>query len=151
MLYNFLGARPGPSMHEDLRMIAVARLFLRPWITNIQVSWVKMGHKLGQMAMHAGANDFGGTLMEESISRESGLAARREHERRGVPAADPRVRSHAGGAIDHLRGAAALRGSRAGPAVAASPSEHRDLSGPARQRSEPRRVHAPKLAASGYS
>jgi hypothetical protein len=36
------------------------------------VSWVKMGHKLGQMALCAGANDFGGTLMEESISRESG-------------------------------------------------------------------------------
>ncbi|MFP6638734.1 MAG: hypothetical protein VCC04_00715, partial [Myxococcota bacterium] len=36
------------------------------------VSWVKMGHKVGQMALAAGANDFGGTLMEESISRESG-------------------------------------------------------------------------------
>jgi FO synthase len=72
LLYNLMGARPGPSMLEDLRMIAVARLFLRPWITNIQVSWVKMGHKLGQMALCAGANDFGGTLMEESISRESG-------------------------------------------------------------------------------
>jgi 7,8-didemethyl-8-hydroxy-5-deazariboflavin synthase CofH subunit len=72
LLYNLLGARPGPSMMEDLRMIAVSRLFLRPWITNIQISWVKMGHKLGQMALCAGANDFGGTLMEESISRESG-------------------------------------------------------------------------------
>lgn len=72
LLYNLMGSRPGPSMQEDLRMIAVSRLFLRPWITNIQVSWVKMGHKLGQMALCAGANDFGGTLMEESISRESG-------------------------------------------------------------------------------
>jgi len=72
LLYNLLGARPGPSMEEDLRIIAVSRLFLRPWIRNIQVSWVKMGHKLGQMALSAGANDFGGTLMEESISRESG-------------------------------------------------------------------------------
>ncbi len=72
LLYHLLGARPGPSMEEDLRMIAVSRLFLRPWIKNIQVSWVKMGHKLGQMALSAGANDFGGTLMEESISRESG-------------------------------------------------------------------------------
>ena len=72
LLYNLLGARPGPSMEEDLRMIAVSRLFLRPWIKNIQISWVKMGHKLGQMALCAGANDFGGTLMEESISRESG-------------------------------------------------------------------------------
>ena len=72
LLYNLMGARPGPSMQEDLRMTAVSRLFLRPHIKNIQVSWVKMGHKLGQMALCAGANDFGGTLMEESISRESG-------------------------------------------------------------------------------
>jgi 7,8-didemethyl-8-hydroxy-5-deazariboflavin synthase CofH subunit len=72
LLYNLLGARPGPSVEEDLRIIAVSRLFLRPWIKNIQISWVKMGHKLGQMALCAGANDFGGTLMEESISRESG-------------------------------------------------------------------------------
>ena len=72
VLFNHMGARPGASMSEDLRMIAVARLFLRPWIQNIQMSWVKMGPKLAQMALMAGANDFGGTLMEESISRESG-------------------------------------------------------------------------------
>jgi 7,8-didemethyl-8-hydroxy-5-deazariboflavin synthase CofH subunit len=71
-LYNFLGARPGASPLEDLRVIAVARLFLRPWITNVQMSWVKMGPRLAQVALGAGANDFGGTLMEESISRESG-------------------------------------------------------------------------------
>ena len=50
----------------------MARLFLRPWITNVQMSWVKMGPKLAQLALCSGANDFGGTLMEESISRESG-------------------------------------------------------------------------------
>jgi FO synthase len=72
ILFNHLGARPGSSASEDLRIVAVARLFLRPWIRNIQVSWVKMGPKLAQMALAAGANDFGGTLMEESISRESG-------------------------------------------------------------------------------
>jgi FO synthase len=72
ILFNHMHARPGASMPEDLRMIAVARLFLRPWITNIQMSWVKMGPKLAQMALLSGANDFGGTLMEESISRESG-------------------------------------------------------------------------------
>ncbi len=71
-LFNEMGARPGSSMPEDVRLVAVARLFLRPWITNIQVSWVKMGPKLAQMGILAGANDFGGTLMEESISRESG-------------------------------------------------------------------------------
>jgi FO synthase len=66
------GTRPGPSAADDLRLIAVARLFFRPWITNIQMSWVKLGGKLSQLALLAGANDFGGTLMEESISRESG-------------------------------------------------------------------------------
>ena len=71
-LFNHMGARPGASMAEDLRVIAVSRLFLRPWIENIQMSWVKMGPKLAQMALMVGANDFGGTLMEESISRESG-------------------------------------------------------------------------------
>ncbi len=71
-LFNHMGARPGASMIEDLRMVAVSRLFLRPYITNIQVSWVKMGIKLAQLGLCSGANDFGGTLMEESISRESG-------------------------------------------------------------------------------
>jgi 7,8-didemethyl-8-hydroxy-5-deazariboflavin synthase CofH subunit len=71
-LSSFMGARPGSSMHEDLSLVAVSRLFLRPWITNIQVSWVKMGHKLAQMGLLSGANDFGGTLMEESISKASG-------------------------------------------------------------------------------
>ncbi len=71
VLFNHMGARAGSSMSEDVRLVAVARLFLRPWITNIQVSWVKMGPKLAQMGLCAGANDFGGTLMEESISRES--------------------------------------------------------------------------------
>ncbi len=72
ILFNHMDARPGSSMLEDVGLVAVARLFLRPWITNIQVSWVKMGPKLAQMGLMAGANDFGGTLMEESISRESG-------------------------------------------------------------------------------
>jgi 7,8-didemethyl-8-hydroxy-5-deazariboflavin synthase CofH subunit len=72
ILFNHLGARPGSSAPEDLRLVAVARLMLRPWIKNIQVSWVKMGTKLAQVGLMSGANDFGGTLMEESISRESG-------------------------------------------------------------------------------
>jgi FO synthase len=72
VLFNHMRARPGSSMAEDVRLVAVARLFLRPWIRNIQVSWVKMGPKLAQLGLMAGANDFGGTLMEESISRESG-------------------------------------------------------------------------------
>jgi len=71
-LFRQLGARPGSSAPEDVRLVAVARLFLRPWIPNVQMSWVKMGTKLAQLALLSGANDFGGTLMEESISRESG-------------------------------------------------------------------------------
>jgi FO synthase len=72
ILFNHMNARPGPSALEDLRIVAVGRLFLRPWITNVQMSWVKMGPKFAQLALQCGANDFGGTLMEESISRESG-------------------------------------------------------------------------------
>ncbi len=71
-LYREEGARPGASMPEDLRLLATARLFLRPWITNVQISWVKMGRKLGQVGLMSGANDFGGTLMEESISQAAG-------------------------------------------------------------------------------
>lgn len=71
-LYNYMGARPGSAMQEDLRLVAVSRLFLRPWVPNIQVSWTKLGHKMAQMGLLSGANDFGGTLMEESISRGSG-------------------------------------------------------------------------------
>jgi FO synthase len=71
-LYHEQNGRAGPSALEDLRILAVARLFLRPWIENVQISWVKMGPKLGQMGLMAGANDFGGTLMEESISKAAG-------------------------------------------------------------------------------
>ncbi len=71
-LYREDGARPGPTGMEDLKMHAVARLMLHPHIANIQVSWVKLGYKMAQMCLNAGANDFGGTLFEESISRAAG-------------------------------------------------------------------------------
>jgi FO synthase len=71
-LYNEQGSRAGASMPEDLKLVAIARLFLRPWIKNVQISWVKMGFKTGQVALMSGANDFGGTLMEESISKAAG-------------------------------------------------------------------------------
>lgn len=59
--------------HEDvLRMYAVARLMLDPWIPNIQAAWVKQGLALAQECLNAGANDFGGTLMNESISTSAG-------------------------------------------------------------------------------
>ncbi|MEX0784465.1 MAG: 5-amino-6-(D-ribitylamino)uracil--L-tyrosine 4-hydroxyphenyl transferase CofH [Dehalococcoidia bacterium] len=67
-------ARPGPTFREAILMHAVARLALHPHITNIQVSWVKMGAEGAKAALNAGANDMGGTLMNESISRAAGAA-----------------------------------------------------------------------------
>jgi FO synthase len=65
-------ARSGPSFREALLMHAVARLVLHPHITNIQTSWVKMGVEGALLALQAGANDLGGTLMNESITRSAG-------------------------------------------------------------------------------
>ena len=65
-------ARPGPTFREVILMHAVARLVLHPLITNIQVSWVKLGEAGAAACLNAGANDLGGTLMNESISRAAG-------------------------------------------------------------------------------
>jgi FO synthase len=67
-------ARPGPTFREAVLMHAVARLALHPHIANIQTSWVKMGVAGAQACLQAGANDLGGTLMNESISRAAGAA-----------------------------------------------------------------------------
>lgn len=67
-------ARKGPTFREAILMHSVARLTLSPWITNIQSSWVKMGHKGVEASLNAGCNDLGGTLMNESISRAAGTA-----------------------------------------------------------------------------
>ena len=67
-------ARAGPSGMDDLRMHAVARIMLHNYLPNIQVSWVKLGPKYAQMCLNAGANDFGGTLMNENISRSAGAS-----------------------------------------------------------------------------
>ena len=64
-------ARSGPSARETLLMHAVARLALHPLIPNIQASWVKLGGEGAVAALRAGANDLGGTLMDESITREA--------------------------------------------------------------------------------
>jgi FO synthase len=55
-------------------MHAIARLVLHPHITNVQTSWVKMGPRGAQACLAAGANDLGGTLMNESITRAAGAA-----------------------------------------------------------------------------
>ena len=68
-------ARPGPTLGEHLKIHALARVLLAGSINNIQVSWVKLNRRLSQLCLHAGANDYGGTLMEENISREAGATA----------------------------------------------------------------------------
>ena len=70
-LYRAGIARPGATGREDLLMVAVARLFLDNF-KNIQVSWVKEGIKMAQLGLIAGANDLGGTMFEESISKGAG-------------------------------------------------------------------------------
>jgi FO synthase len=67
-------ARRGPTFAEALKMHAVARLALRGAIDNIQVSWVKMGIEGTKLALQAGVNDLGGTLMNENISRAAGAS-----------------------------------------------------------------------------
>src|ERR1017187_2451449 len=71
-LFQSGGARAGRSVHEDLIVHALARVLLHGYIPNIQVSWVKLGFEQSLKCLEAGANDFGGTLMEESISRTAG-------------------------------------------------------------------------------
>src|SRR5438270_1825193 len=68
-------SRPGPTLAEHLKIHALARVLLAGSINNIQVSWVKLNRDLSQLCLHAGANDYGGTLMEENISREAGATA----------------------------------------------------------------------------
>jgi CofH subfamily radical SAM domain protein len=67
--------QPTESGAPDFRMYAACRLFFRGTIDNLQTSWVKLGHELAALSLAAGVNDFGGTLMEESISREAGADA----------------------------------------------------------------------------
>ena len=64
--------RPGPSGNEVTRVYAIARLMLGPTFKNIQVSWVKDGTRFAQWLLSCGANDFGGTLINESISTSAG-------------------------------------------------------------------------------
>ena len=65
-------ARRGPTFREGILVHAIARIALNPHITNIQASWVKLGHNGVLAALNAGCNDLGGTLMNESITRAAG-------------------------------------------------------------------------------
>ncbi|MFF1694678.1 bifunctional FO biosynthesis protein CofGH [Streptomyces sp. NPDC058257] len=65
-------ARPGPTTRDNRAVVAMARLLLHPHIPNIQTSWVKLGTEGAAEMLRSGANDLGGTLMEETISRMAG-------------------------------------------------------------------------------
>lgn len=71
-LYLAGGARPGPTHRDNRAVHALARIMLHGRISNIQTSWVKLGVERTQVMLNGGANDLGGTLMEETISRMAG-------------------------------------------------------------------------------
>ena len=110
-------ARRGPTFREAILVHAVARLALDPHITNIQASWVKLGHDGVVAALNAGCNDLGGTLMNESITRAAGAGHGQETSPTRmiemIEAADrrPRQRSTDYGDVDS---AIARRGLEAG-------------------------------------
>ena len=79
-------ARRGPTWREAVLMHAVSRLALHPLIPNIQTSWVKMGRDGAARCLDAGANDLGGTLMNESISRAAGTVHGEEFPPRAMEA-----------------------------------------------------------------
>jgi FO synthase len=71
-LYLAGAARPGPTVRENRAVHALARIMLDGRIENIQTSWVKLGVEGTRVMLNGGANDLGGTLMEETISRMAG-------------------------------------------------------------------------------
>jgi FO synthase len=73
-IYRRGQSRRGPTFREAILMHAVSRIILHPHITNIQASWVKMGMEGVEACLHAGVNDIGGTLINESITRAAGAS-----------------------------------------------------------------------------
>ena len=120
-------ARRGPTFREGVLMHAVARLALHPHITNIQTSWVKMGPQGAAACLNAGANDLGGTLMNESISRAAGT----EHGQEFPPEAMeelirsigrlPEQRSTLYGSVGAERRAASMSAAALAPVVLTPP------------------------------
>jgi 5-amino-6-(D-ribitylamino)uracil---L-tyrosine 4-hydroxyphenyl transferase len=72
---SLTGRSMGASGLDDLRMYAIARIVFGRTLPNVQASWVKLGIKLAQVALSCGANDLGGTIMEENISKSAGATA----------------------------------------------------------------------------
>jgi FO synthase len=120
-------ARKGPTLREAVLMHAVARLVLHPLITNIQTSWVKMGPEGAALCLNAGANDLGGTLMNESISRAAGT----QHGQEFPPEAmetlisgigrTPRQRSTAYGSVSNERRVTSFDAAELTPVVQTPP------------------------------
>ena len=116
-------ARKGPTFREAVLMHAVARLALHPLIPNIQTSWVKMGPDGASACLRAGANDLGGTLMNETITRAAGAAHGQEMEPRRMEALIraagrvPRQRTTTYGDVDAERRRAALAAPPLAPVV----------------------------------
>lgn len=84
-------SRAGATLREAVLMHAVARLVLHPLVPNVQASWVKMGLRGIELCLNAGANDFGGTLMDESISRSAGASHGQEMSPSDIEAAIRRL------------------------------------------------------------
>ena len=118
-------ARRGPTFREAVLMHAVARLAFHPVLTNIQTSWVKMGPDGVKVCLRAGANDLGGTLMDETITRSAGAV----HGQEMTPEAMeriirslgrvPRQRNTVYGSVSEERYCASFM---PGPAAAAAPA-----------------------------
>ena len=75
LLYAQGLARGGGTLAEHIKVHALARIMLAGSINHIQVSWVKLGREVSQLTLLAGADDYGGTLFEENISRLAGATA----------------------------------------------------------------------------
>ena len=120
-------ARKGPTLREAVLMHAVARLALHPLITNIQTSWVKMGPEGAALCLNAGANDLGGTLMNESISRAAGTQHGQEFPPEAMEALIgsigrvPRQRTTAYGSVGNDRRASSFGAPELAPVVQTPP------------------------------
>jgi len=122
-------ARKGPTLREAVLMHAVARLVLHPLIPNIQTSWVKMGPEGAAMCLNAGANDMGGTLMNESISRAAGTQHGQEfppeameHLIQGIGRL-PRQRSTGYGSVSNERQIVSFNAAELAPVVQTPPKK----------------------------
>ena len=120
-------ARRGPTFREAVIMHSIARLVLHPAITNIQTSWVKMGPAGAAICLNAGANDLGGTLMNESISRAAGTQHGQEFPPDAMEALirsigrTPQQRTTLYGAVDEERRAASFVAADLAPIVLTPP------------------------------